>query len=355
MELHKELIAGNLGAGNWPQYGMLALHMTGPVPSDGEELKAAIDIYDIQDIYAKCLGVQMIYLAKGVAEGGSVMLTDIPSRVAWKKGDFDFGVGTVANNLIPADMRKASLPDKVHLCNASAPFARITDKLGMGGVTVFRTVPWVFYDGGTQVCFAGPTTHAEAQATSVIEYEWLTERNFGGLLRGYTNKVSASNGYTLSVEAWNDVSKAWDEVLAPIAKAGGLTTSNYVAFTSKVRTKRLRVKCVYTGSWGTINGCFPHGVIPLEVIADAPALSLIPDITWTVLIPFNGGNFTAVSNTVISNINDVSYPVPMLVGRTGLAGSPDVEIILSKVSGLMTNEKPTFVANKFISSNLIGE
>lgn len=356
MELHKELIAANLQNGSsWTQFGMLALYMQGAAPTSGEELKAAIDIYDFQDIYAKCHGLQMFALAKGVAEGHAFQLTQITNRMAFKKNDFDYALTITSNNMVPADMKKASLPDRFFHCAATAPFDRLAGKNGMAGIHMLRTAPWVYFDGGSQACFCGPTQHAESQAINVVEYEWDAARNFGGVLRPFTNKHSASNGFTLTVDAWNESTQAWDNVVAAVAKAGGLGTANYLAFSKRISTKRLRIQCQYTGAWSNLNGHFPHGVVPLEVTADAPVAEAIPDIGWVVLVPFTGNNFASQSATAISSISDPSYPVPMYVARVGLAADPDAEIILSKVSGLTAADRPALPITKFLSSNLMME
>lgn len=356
MELHKELIAANLqNSSSWPQLGWLALYIKGEVPTTAEELKAAIDIYSLSDIYAKCHGLQLFGLAKGVAEGHAFQLSNLANKSAFKKCDYDFGVSTASNALIPADMKKASLPDRFFPCYATAPFARIAEKLGMAAMGMMRTAPWTYFDGGSGIGFSGPTAHAEAQVTAVTEYEWDTARNFGGVLRPYTNKNSASNGFILTVEAWNPATEAWDIVISAVTKAGNLSTANYVAFSKRISTTKLRVQTTYTGTYTILNGQFPHGVIPLEVTADAPAPIAPADIKWAVLIPFTACNFASSNLVAASNISNPDYPVPLYVARVGLAADPQAEIILSKVAGLTVTDKPVLQTTKFLSSNLMME
>lgn len=356
MELHKELIVANLqNSSTWPQLGWLALYMAGEMPTTAAELKAAIDIYSLSDIYDKAIGVQMIAFAKGVAEGHAFQLSNITNRVAFKKGDFDFNLTTTSNNLVPADMKKASIPDRFYPCYASAPFARIEEQLGMAAVGMLRTAQWNYFDNGTTACWSGPTAHAEAQATIVTEYEWDTPRNFGGVLRPFTTKSSASNTFVLTVEAWNPDTQAWDTVIAPVAKAGAVSSANYVAFSKRIRTTRLRVQITYTGTYTALSGQSPHGIVPLEVTADAPAPVAPADIGWAVLIPYTASNFASSNLVAVGNISNPSYPVPLYAARVGLAQDPAAEIILSKVADLTAADRPVVQTTKFLSSNLTME
>lgn len=356
MELHKELIVANLqNSSSWPQLGWLALYMASEVPTNAAELKAAIDIYSLSDIYAKCHGLQMFGFAKGVAEGHAFQLSNIANRSAFKKCDFDFGVSTTSNALIPADMKKAALPDRFFPCYASAPFARITEQLGMAAMGMMRTAPWNYFDGGNTTCFSGPTSHPEAQATAVTEYEWDTPRNFGGVLRPFTNKNSSVNSFVLTVEAWNAVTSEWDTVVSAVTKAGNVSTANYVAFSKRISTTKLRVQTTYTGTYTVTNGQFPHGIVPLEVTADAPAPVAPADIKWAVLIPYTASNFANTNLVAAGNISNPAYPVPMYVARVGLAADRQAEIILSKVDGLTVTDKPVLQTTKFLSHNLMME
>lgn len=356
MELHKELIVANLqNSSTWPQLGWLALYMAGEVPTTAAELKAAIDIYSLSDIYDKAIGLQMIAFAKGVAEGHAFQLSNITNRAAFKKCDFDFGISSTSNTLIPADMKKAPLPDKFYPCYASAPFGRIAEQLGMAAVGMMRTAPWNYYDGGTTACFSGPTSHSESQATSVTEYEWDAPHTFGGVLRPFTNRNSSSNGFTLTVDAWNPDTQVWDNVISATAKAGNVGTANYLAFSKRIRTTKLRMQITYTGTYTATSGQFPHGVVPLEVTAEAQAQVAPADITWAVLIPYTAANFANTNLVAISSISNPAHPVPLYVARVGLPSDSSAEIILNKVSGLLTTDKPVLQTTKFLSSNLIME
>lgn len=354
MELFKENLMGNQQpAGGAFNPGMLVFLMSGAAPTTPAEVKAAFDVYDIQDLYAKCVGVTQVLQSKGIAEAATFQLAPNGAvRTAFKKGDFDHGVGAPTNALIPVDMRKASIPDRFFFCSKDAPFTRLAAKTGMAGANMLRDLPFQFYESGVYgAVAAGNGNHPDSLATYVTELEWDTARNFGGILRSSTAKLGASNGYTVTVEAWNG--SAWEVVLAATAKAGAVA-ANYVAFTKKISTTKLRIQTTVTGTWSIPTCFYPHGIIPLEVIADAPAPAAVPTIGWVVMVPMSG--YVQVFNTVATmapTFNDVTGPIPFYVAKAGIAGDAGAEFIMTKVAGLLNNERPSLAAaTKFIAANI---
>lgn len=354
MELHKEIMLGNMQpTGGTFQPGFLVMLMPGACPTTPEQVKAFMDVYDIQDMYAKCLGVTQVLQSKSVAEGATFNLA--PNgvlRTAFKKGDFDHGVSTASNAMIPADMRKASIPDRFFLCSKDSPFTRLAEKTGMAGLNMMRGMPWQFCDSGVYgAIYSGVGSHPDSVAAYVTEMEWDTARNFGGVLRSSTAKLGAANGFTIVVEAWNGT--AWEVVLASNAKAGALATT-YVAFSKKISTTKLRIQTIVTGTFTAATCFFPHGIIPLEVTADAPAAPAVADIGWAVLLPMSGyhqsnGSAAAAAPT----FNDVTGPVPFYLAKAGESTANEVEFVMTKTTGLNANDKPSLVAlTKYIASNI---
>lgn len=353
MELHKESMLANTFY-SVSRYGFLAFLMPGPAPTTPEQVKLAFDPYDIQDLYAKCIGLSQI--KPGTKSGTEPVSFDLmavsATAAAMKKGQFDYAIPAAANSLVPANMRKASLPDRMFFCKGTAPFDRLTEKTGMAGAGMMRDAQWMFDVAGTACNIYGGNAHPESQANYATEYEWDTPRNFGGVVRAGTNGVLAANGYTVAVDAWDG--NAWVQVVAPVAKAGALSTANYIAFAAPVLTSRLRIRSTFTGTWVMPAGFLPHALLPLELTADAPAQVAMPDIGWAVLIPMIGN--AQIYNTLLSTaatISDVTGPLPFYVAKVGEVAGPDIDLVLTKTTGLNSDSLPTMAASaKYLSSNI---
>lgn len=358
MELFKENLAGNILPNSQASQfvcGYLAFLMPGAAPTTPAQVKDAIDPYDIQDIYAKCLGVTQLQQLRGAVAENSIftLAPNGTARTALKKGDFDYNVATATNNLIPADMRKASLPDRFFLCSKDAPFTRLSQKTGMAGANMMRDCPWQFYDTNAYgAVYAGIGAHADSIAAYVTEYEWDTPRNFGGVLRSSTGRLTAANGYTIIVEAWNG--SAWETVLSSVAKAGAVA-ANYAVFSKRIVTSKLRIQTIVTGTFSQTTHFQPHGVIPLEVTADAPAAVAVADIGWAILVPMYGYNQTVAwggGAGVPATFNDVAGPVPFLAAKAGIAGDAGAEFIMTKTRSLVSTDKPQLVSTKYLASTI---
>lgn len=358
MEFFKENLVGNIlpySPASQFVCGYLAFLMPGNAPANAAAVKAAIDPYDIQDIYAKCIGVSQVQQLRGAVAENSIFTLSAygTNRTALKKGDFDYGVATATNALIPADMRKASLPDRMFFCSKDSPFARLSQKTGMAGANMLRDCPWQFYDTSAfGVVYSGIGNHPDSTAAYVTEYEWDVPHNFGGILRSSTGKIAAGNGYTVTVEAWNG--SAWEVVLAATAKAGNVA-GNYAAFSKRISTTKLRISTTVTGTF-IATTCFqPHAIIPLEVTADAPAAVSVPDIGWAVLVPMYGSNQAAAWGAgagVPATFNDVTGTVPFLVAKAGIAGDAGAEFIMTKTRALVSTDKPTLVSTKYLAATI---
>lgn len=354
MELHKENLLGNMQAvGGAFLPGFMMLLMPGAAPTTPEQVKAFMDVYDIQDMYAKSVGVAQLLQTKTIAEGASFNLAPSGIRSALKGGEFDYGFAAATNSLVPADLRKASLPDRFFFCSKDAPFARLTEKTGMAGINMMRACPWQFYDTTYSAVYPGVGNHPDSIATYVTEFEWNTPHNFGGILRSGTAKLGASNGYTIIVEAWNPDTQLWDVVVTATAKAGAVA-SNYVAFSKRISTTKLRVQTTVTGTWSVGTCFYPHGIIPLEVAADVPAPVAVADIGWVVLLPMSGYHQSLNTQAgAPATFNDTTGPVPFYVAKAGEVAGNGVEILLTKTTGLMSTDKPNMVATtKYLAANI---
>lgn len=349
MEFHKEYLLPNHGLTD--KAGMLALYMGGPAPTTEAALKAAIDIYDFQDMYAKCLGVSSLSLAG--AANASVTLTQSSGRIAMKKCAFDYAFSGAMNGAIPADMKKASIPDKMFLCNVTTPFARATN-LGASSFWSNNVAPWLTYEGSNNHAyptFPGRSGMFDIGLTSCVEFEWDAPRNFGGVLRsGNYGAYSSGASYALVVEAWNGT--AWEVVRSSVSISYNVTTVTYVPFTKRIVTNKLRF--LVTPYRSTSNTCWPQGLVPLEVTADAPAPVAPPDITWAILLPMMGASFP-IQQPALSRLTDLSNPVPLYACTVGGPGesAPAVDIVLSKCRGLSATDLPAVSGLRLMTSNLM--
>lgn len=345
MELYKELLMSHAGGGG---SGMLALYMGGTAPTTGEELKAAVDIYNFQDMYAKCLGISLLSMA---GAGNASILSQVSGKIAMKKNAFDFALQARVSSVIPADMKKAPIPDRMFLCEVAAPKAR-AENMGVSSFWSNTIAPWLVYEDAllptTYPIRSGRSELFDSGLTSVVEFEWDSPRNFGGVVRSSTY-ASYTGNYGLLVEAWNGTD--W-EVVRPLASVTQSTYPSLAAFTKRILTTRLRITVTYPRTAGA--GGIPHGIIPLEVIADAPAPVAPADITWTILLPMFGRLFP-VTAPMLTRLTDPSHPVPMYAGRVGGPGSgaPDVDIVLHKCADLTPDDLPSVSGVRIQSSNLM--
>lgn len=344
MEFFKEPCIGNLPTSSYGR-GFLALWMTGTMPSTEAELKAAINVYDISDIYAKSVGLSVLTSAKNAAPSASFSLTQLANKIALKKGDLNFGVSTTYNSLIAADLRRASVPDRVYGCYPIAPFLRKVN-LGMAGANTLVITPWAYYEGNlpTLPCWIGRT--ADSSPISASEYEWDTARTFASVMVGATTIRSVGTCY-ITVESWDGA--AWETVLNRAAKGNDVVATTVMAFTKRVTTTRLRIR-VETGYPEPT----PVGIMPLEVTAAAPSPAPVADITWAVLIPLFAGQYIAASSAAWDIYNSTQNPVPFYACSVGGPGdSAGFDLILSQNTGLTTDSKPVITGSTFMSANLV--
>lgn len=350
MELYKEYLLPNIGS--LEKSGMLALYMGGAVPTTAAELKAAVDIYDFQDMYAKCLGVSAVTLAGSA--GQTFTLTQSPGRTAMKKCAFNYAFTPSMNSLIPADMRKASIPDRMFLCNVATPFARAAN-MGISSFWSNNITPWQAFEGNyssvAYPVFPGRSEMFGAGLTTCVEFEWDAPRNFGGVLRSANYGVGQANGsYSMSVEAWNGT--AWEVVRPAIALSYGTSTITYVAFTKRIVTTKLRISV--TPSAYPANISVPHGIVPLEVTADSPAPVAPADITWAILLPMVG-SYVPTNSLALSRLTDPSHPVPLYACKVGGPGesAPAVDMVLHKCRDLTVTDLPALSGMKVMTSNMV--
>lgn len=361
MEYFKELMLGNvLTVVNMPTHGFQCLLMPGTCPTTAAELKAAVDIYDIQDMWNKSIGflsVDMLRAGSAQTDGQRVACTQVAKKTALKKGDLDYGV-TLAAAEVSAGLRLASIADKIYLCAKDAPYNRLSEKTGMAGLFMTNMFPWSYYAGNYGVVtdgpyFAGQSNHPESKTVGCTEFEWDTPRNFAGIMR-CSVRIQPSNYFLLyyTVEAWNSATQAW-EVVLPKVTAYGSAYAAYLAFTKRIVTTKLRIIWDTTNSAGGNAFSIPFGCLPVEVAADAPAAEAVPDIGWAIMLPFFGSNGPAAA--AMAKYSNPSYPVPALIAKVGGPGdSTGYELILSKRAGLVSTDKPTCTGLTIVTSNLVG-
>lgn len=359
MEYFKELMLGDVLTGaNLPAHGFQCLLMPGACPTTAAELKAAVDIYDIQDMYAKSVGflsVDMLRAGSGQSAGPRVACTQVAKKTALKKGDLDYGVKLAASE-ISAGLRLASIADKVYLCSKDAPYNRLTEKAGMAGLFMTNIFPWSYYDGYYGVWsegpyYAGPSRHTDSRSMGCTEFEWDTPRNFAGIMRCSSRQTGNYFHLYYSVEAWNSTTQAWETVITKFAYYGSQSAA-YVAFSKRIVTTKLRIIWDATNSYGGASS-LPFGCLPVEVAADAPTPSAVADIGWAIMLPFFGANTPGAA--AMAKYNNPSYPVPALIAKVGGPGdSTGFELILSKRTGLMSTDKLTCTGTIIVTSNLVG-
>lgn len=344
MEFFKEPCIGNLPTSSYGR-GFLALWMSGTMPATEAELKAALNIYDISDIYAKSVGHSVLTSSKIAAPSASFSLTQFANKIALKKGDHAFGVSTTYNSLIAADLRRASVPDRLYGCYPIAPFVRKAN-LGMYGANTLVITPWAYYEGNmpTLPCWIGRSP--DSASISATEYEWDNARTFASVMVGATTIRAVGTCY-ISVDSWDGT--AWETVLNRVAKANDSVATTVMAFTKRVTTTRLRIR-VETGYTEPT----PVGVLPIEVTASAPAPAPVADITWAVLIPLFAGQYPSAAISLLDIYNSTLNPVPFYACSVGGPGdSVGFDLILSQNTGLTTDSKPVVSGSTFMSANLV--
>lgn len=335
MELHNKLLMPNHSHTRYA--GFLAMYFGGPAPTDVASLKAAIDIYDFEDVYNKCLGFATLRSMR--ASSGSLDVIQSQDRVSLK--------GSPIKYSIPYDMtalptlQLGSPPDRIAVCSGATPYAKV-GKLGMAGITRMHLMPWAGLDGSNpQVSIPrslGMTL--DIGAVMAMEWEWSDVREFGGILRSGADLQLFNIPHNLAVDAW--VNGAWEQVLAPVNRPVNSVQVHHL-FTKNVVTTKLRLR------WSTnynYNAC--HGCIPLEVKASTPAAKSVPTIEWAVLVPFDG--YTPSNFTKTMERKDL--PIPMFVAKVGGPGDgAGFDLILSQKAGLVSSDLPSVTGLKLTNTN----
>lgn len=339
MELHNKLLMPNHSSSRYA--GFLAMYFGGPAPTDAASLKAAIDIYDFEDVYNKCLGFAT--LRSSTASSGSLNVIQAQDRVSLK--------GSPIKYSIPYDMtalptlRLGSPPDRIAVCNGATPYAKV-GKLGMAGITRMHLMPWAGLDGSNPATSIprslGMSPVLELGAMMAMEWEWSEAREFGGILRSGADLVLYNTQSTLAVDAW--VNGEWEQVLAPQTRPINSVQVHHL-FTKNVVTTKLRLR--WSTQAGNLNAS--HGCIPLEVKASTPAAKSVPTIEWAVLVPFDGYNSTAAVARIIDRKD---LPIPMFVAKVGGPGDgAGFDLILSQKAGLVSSDLPSVTGLKLTNTN----
>ena len=337
MELLNKLLMPNHSISRYA--GFLALYFSGPAPTDAASLKAAIDIYDFEDIYNKCLGFAT--LRDGNVVGGTLDVTQMQDRVALKGSPINYYI-KYAMTAIPT-LQLGSPPDRIAVCNGADPYAKV-GKLGMAGICRMHLMPWAGLDGSvpaTDIPRSLGMAPPELGSAMAMEWEWSSAREFGGILRAGSDATIYNVANTLAVDAW--VNGAWEQVLAPQTRPTSSVQVHHL-FTKNVVTNKLRLR--WSTVAGNLNGC--HGCIPLEVKASVPAAKSVPTIEWAVLVPFDLYNTAAIAK--IMERKDL--PIPMFVGKVGGPGDGQgFDVILSQKAGLVSSDLPTVTGIKLNNVN----
>lgn len=335
MELHNKLLMPNHAISRYA--GFLAMYFGGPAPTDAASLKAAIDIYDFEDVYNKCLGFATLHSM--AAASGTLDVSQAQDRVSLKGSPIKYSI-PYAMTAIPT-LQLGSPPDRIAVCNGAAPYAKV-GKLGMAGITRMHLMPWAGLDG------SWPATNIprslgltiDIGAVMAMEWEWSDAREFGGILRSGADAQLNNIPHTLAVDAWVD--GAWEQVLAPVTRPNYSAQVHHL-FTKNVVTTKLRLRWSTTH---TYNAC--HGCIPLEVKASTPAAKSVPTIEWAVLVPFDG--YTIDNFTKTMERKDL--PIPMFVANVGGPGDgAGFDLILSQKAGLVSSDLPSVTGLKLTNTN----
>lgn len=331
MELHNKLLLPNHALNRYA--GFLVMYFGGQAPTDGPSLKSAIDIYDFEDMYNKCLGFATLRL-DGTGSG-SVILTQMTDRVALKGSPINYFI-KYALTAVPT-LQLGSPPDRIAVCGGTDPYAKV-GKLGMAGICRMHLMPWAGLDGmSNEVPRYLGVSYELAQVTAgamSMEWEWDVPREFGGILRAGADAALGAMPHTLAVDAW--VNGAWEQVLAPQNRPWNGVQLHHV-FTRNVTTTKLRLR------WSTNAGSYSngsHGCIPLETKTSVPAPKAVPTVEWAALIPMD--SYYGSGAVAWKFLERKDLPIPMLVGKVGGPGDGvGFDVILSKKEGLMSNELPT--------------
>ena len=336
MELHNKLLLPNHALNRFA--GFLVMYFGGPAPTDGPSLKSAIDIYDFEDMYNKCLGFATLR-SDGVSSG-SVVLTQMTDRVALKGSSINYFI-KYALTAVPT-LQLGSPPDRIAVCGGTDPYAKV-GKLGMAGICRMHLMPWAGLDGmSNEVPRCLGVSYELAQVTAgamSMEWEWDVPREFGGILRAGADAALGAMPHTLAVDAW--VNGAWEQVLAPQTRPWNGAQLHHV-FTRNVTTTKLRLR------WSTNAGSYSngsHGCIPLETKTSVPAPKAVPTVEWAALIPMDRYYDSGAVAWKLLERKDL--PIPMLVGKVGGPGDgAGFDIIISKKEGLMSSDLPTVTGVK---------
>lgn len=338
MELHNKLLMPNHSISRYA--GFLALYFGGPAPTDAASLKSAIDIYDIEDVYNKCLGFAT--LRSSTATSGSLEVIQAQDRIALKGSPINYFI-KYAMTAIPT-LQLGSPPDRIAICNGADPYDKV-GKLAMAGLCRMHLMPWAGLDGSVPATdiprSLGLSYDLLSTNAMAMEWEWDTAREFGGILRAGGDGLIINNPNTLAVDAW--VNGAWEQVLAPQSRPFNGVQVHHV-FTKNVVTNKLRLR--WSTQAGNYNGC--HGCIPLEVKASVPAAKAVPTIEWAVLLPLDLYNTGAIAKLLERR----DLPLPMFVAKVGGPGDGQgFDLILSQKAGLVSSDMPSVTGLKLNNIN----
>lgn len=340
MELMKELGLNNSSAN---QTYMLLL-MEGAAPATAAELASKVNLKDFCDMWNKSVGVTYVTGARANYNGVGADWTTFFNAVS-TIGQMKGGPLRVAltGHTFPANPNTANriVPDTIEIQDASG------NRFECGWISLFVAQMLCRLPnsgsvnaGFTDATWLSPHIAPELNPTANVIIGFNSPQAITGMSIDQWGSASTKN---IAVDYWDGA--AWVQCVAQRT-----TAAAFVAFTATTQKLRLRLGTGALAANGESSCSFAF-----YTAAPQPKRNH-PPVKWGLLIPTGsrpiGSGIASLQTLVVDGVITPKTRVPLFAFTVGGPGGSE-EVILSKASGLTSDDTPTVTGFYIQSRNMV--
>lgn len=363
----------------YQKYSVL-YYMSGAVPQTIDDVKAAVDLSDMSDLHAKCVGTTMITATVGStsASGGQKNITfyngNSNTLTCLKGGAFATTSGTQYYIPMPSRVyytngRKSTLASMPPSLFAN-PYYPITATSSNANGVKYR-------DNAT---FGYSWKAAGSEIYYTVEYDQATTISALRFCNGYYD-VSGYHVYSAALDYWNGT--AWVNLISGAAYNTPIQTAATLTCTATTATK-FRITLYPSAETAGYNMLCYCGISLMHT--EQPNAVAVPDITWGIIVPTYTftQNISNFGDVYITNMKDYTYDnnwsnfnastydvtkglpvgrnsnwygvittnIPAIIDTCGQDSTVN-KIAISKSTGLMSTDKPMLASYKYYLGDLL--
>ena len=374
----KAYVQGTLGSDYNVDRNFILYYMSGTIPTTPAELKALVDMSDMSDIHAKCVGSTLttgVYSQDTTGIGTYAMTcTLVDARYSWLKGGA-YPSASAGWYILP--------PSKAYYANGrkSTLYSMPPSLFAMPRAAIDNTHNNITSIIAVQYRDTATSTYGLKAAGSEIQY--ILEYDQPTTVSAYRfgngpSLVGNDYVYYIGVEYWDGSAWVVAATATSVTGPNAITTTSFTAVTAS----KFRISLYpYSETAGEYAMLFGSGFALMHTAV--PASMSVADITWGILMPFPESSntnpytvYTASGTSAYSIITSkdyktidymgnpsgvshqspyygvITYNVPAIID-TCSQDSLVSKMAISKSTGLTSLDHPTLASYKYYAGDLL--